>query len=60
METTIPRRRRVTAFRRAGWLGVVLMASLALAESRDAHLVEERRRVSIDTFGDFGAALSAE
>ena len=31
METTIPRRRRVTAFRRAGWLGVVLLASLAVA-----------------------------
>ncbi|MDR3662809.1 MAG: VWA domain-containing protein, partial [Mycobacterium sp.] len=31
METTTPRRRRATAFRRAGWLGVVLMASLSLA-----------------------------
>ena len=31
METTTPRRRRATAFRRAGWLGVLLMTSLALA-----------------------------
>ena len=36
------------------------IGQVEIAESRDAHLVEERRRVSIDTFGDFGAALSAE
>ena len=30
METTIPRRRRVTAFRRAGWLGAVLLMTTSL------------------------------